>query len=563
MLYSLEQVLANRPPLITVRHDAPMIDAFRLLIERRLGQLPVVDGTGRLVGILSQQALLSIYHMTDGKAPLFDLAVVDGMEPAHTLSSQDDLLAAVDKLRTRGVYAVIVVQEDRPVGILTGKDMSIFFHSLFEGILLVERIERSFRRALAAFFPDEDAYNKALIAAFGADKRDPNKPRRGGRYLSLTDMVYMICDDDIWPLFEPVFGHREHFRVFMERVRFVRNEIAHFAGHTDVLEMDALRRAAVWLENRLTLAATPIPAAEEATEGVQTLAPIVSGRKPLVSTAPDTPLRQALSVMIENRFGQLPMIDAHGCLLGMLSQQAILRTYYHTDGAVALLDLPVQHCAEAAVILRIEDDLFQAANALARPGVYAPVVMAGDKPVSILTGKDMTHFFRSLFEGIILVERIETRLIEQIAQAFPDPAALNEAGRRVFGLGPNNPQYSARHPDRFSFGDRVLLISDDDIWPAFAEALGSREVFMHLMDRTRRVRNALMHFRGNLSISEQDALRKAHLWLSQRSLAEPAPPFSPLEEYTPARTTGNNPYPKVMSRKPRTLPVGDAAQEGE
>ena len=42
-----------------------------------------------------------------------------------------------------------------------------------------------------------------------------------------------------------------------------------------------------------------------------------------------------------------------------------------------------------------------------RPGVYAPVVMAGDKPISILTGKDMTHFFRSLFEGIILVERIE------------------------------------------------------------------------------------------------------------------------------------------------------------
>ena len=343
MLYTLDQVLSNRPPLITIRHDASMLDAMRLLVERRLGQLPVVDEHGQLKGIISQQALLSIYHMTDGKVSLFDLAVVDGMEPAHTLSPQDDLLAAVDKLRTRGVYAVIVVQEERPVGILTGKDMSVFFHSLFEGILLVERIERSFRRALAAFFPDDAAYNKALIAAFGADKRDPNKPRHGGRYLSLTDMVYMICDDDIWPSFEPVFGHREHFRVFMERVRFVRNEIAHFAGHTDVLEMDALRRAAVWLENRLALTATPILTADEKTEGVQTLSDIVSGRKPLVCTAPDAPLRQALSVMIENRFGQLPVIDEHGCLLGMLSQQAILRTYYHTDGAVALLDLPVAH----------------------------------------------------------------------------------------------------------------------------------------------------------------------------------------------------------------------------
>ncbi|QLQ08620.1 MAG: hypothetical protein HZY76_23335 [Anaerolineae bacterium] len=40
MLYTLEQVFTNRPPLLTVRHDAPMLDAFRLIIERRLGQLP-------------------------------------------------------------------------------------------------------------------------------------------------------------------------------------------------------------------------------------------------------------------------------------------------------------------------------------------------------------------------------------------------------------------------------------------------------------------------------------------------------------------------------------------
>lgn len=570
MLYSLEQVLANRPPLITVRHDAPMIDAFRLLIERRLGQLPVVDGTGRLVGILSQQALLSIYHMTDGKVSLFDLAVVDGMEPAHTLSPQDDLLAAVDKLRARGVYAVIVVQEERPVGILTGKDMSVFFHSLFEGILLVERIEKLFKAAIKAVLPDEDAYTKALIAAFGADKTDPERPARGGRGLSLTDMVYLIRDDDNWPLFEPIFGNRDYFRVFMERVRAVRNEIAHFQGHVDTLEMDALRRAAVWLENRLLLA-TAIHGDdkiagddEKGGEDIQTLERFVTGRKPLVSTAPDTPLRQALGVMIENRFGQLPVIDAHGCLLGMLSQQSILRTYYHTDGAVALLDLPVQHCAEAAAILRIEDDLFQAADALARPGVYAPLVMAGDKPVSILTGKDMTHFFRSLFEGIILIERIETRLREYADAAFPDPEVMNEAAKRVFGLGPKNPEYAARNPARFMLADRILFMSDDDVWPAFEPALGSRDLFMILMDRARRVRNALMHFRGNLSYSEQDTLRLAYTWLSQRLLPSAAAlPFSPLEEYTPARTTGNNPYPKVMSRKLRTLPVGDAAQEGE
>jgi CBS domain-containing protein len=556
MLYSLEQVLANRPPLLTVRHDAPLLDAFRLMIERRLGQLPVVDEAGRLVGVISQQTLLGIYHMTDGKVPLFDLTVMDGTEPAHTLTLQDDLLAAVDKLRNRGVYAVVVVQEERPVGILTGKDMSVFFHTLFEGILLVERFERQLAAAIRAVFPTEEAYTQALIAAFGADKDDPARPQRGGQRLSLVDMTFLVRDDDNWPHFEPLFGNRDYFRVLMDQARFVRNEMAHFRGHPDVVEMDTLRRAVTWLQNRLARFAASTATSSEPDAGVQTLASIVGGRKPLVSTTPDAPLRAALRMMIENRFGQLPVLDEHGCLLGMLSQQSILRTYYHTDGVIDLLGLPVQHCVETAAILHMDDDLFKAANLLAQPGVYAPIVVEGDKPVGILTGKDMTHFFRSLFEGVILVERIETRLREQMAAAFPDGAALNEAAKRVFGPGPKNPEYAARNPKYFTFGDQMLFFCDSDIWPAFEPALGSRDLFMQLMDRVRRVRNALMHFRGNLSFSEQDALRKAQLWLSQRPMAEPAPPLPPLAEYIPAHTTGNNPYPKVMGRKPRTLPAG-------
>lgn len=561
MLYSLEQVLSNRPPLITVRHDAPMLDAVRLLIERRLGQLPVVDETGQLRGILSHQILMGIYHMTDGQVPLFDLTVADAMEPAQTLTPQDDLLAAVDLLRNRGNYAVIVVQAGRPVGILTGKDMSVLFQALFEGILLVEQIERLFRRAFAMVFSDEQAMNQALFAAFGVNKRDPSRPPRNGARLSLTDMVFMVRDDDNWPSFEPLFGNREHFRIFSDKVRFVRNEIAHFAGHIDTLEMDVLRRAVTWLENRLALAAAADDPAEDDAENVQSLARVMEGRKPPVCVTPETPLRAALGVMIENRFGQLPVIDAQGCLLGMLAQQGVLRTYYHTDGAVNLLDLPLAHCMDPVSTLRMEDDLFRAANLLARPGVYAPVVVEDGRPVGLLTGKDMTHFFRSLFEGIILVERIETRLAEMIAQAFPSPEALNEAGRQVFGPGPNNPAYSARHPDRFTFSDRMALITDDDTWPAFEPAFGSRDVFMHLMDRTRRVRNALMHFRGNLSFSEQDALRKAHTWLEQRPAVTTAFVLVPKAEYTGAYTTGNNPLPSIMGRKLRTLPAGEAEDE--
>jgi CBS domain-containing protein len=557
MLYSLEQVLVNRRPLITVRHDVSLLDALRLLIERRLGQIPVVDERGRLAGVVSQQAILGIYFLTDGQVSLFDLAAVDAMDPAHTLSLADDLLAAVDRLANRGVYAVVITDDAQPVGILTGKDMSVLFHSLFEGLLLVERIEGRLRSAIAAAFPDDDAYSRALIAAFGADKRDPARPQRSGRNLGLTDMVYFVRDDDNWPMFQPLLGNRDYFRLFTDRVRFVRNEMAHFAGNIDVLKMDTLRRAVTWLEQRLALASSATTNTAEQTAQVQTLARVIGGRKPPVCVEPQAPLRQALRTMIENRFGQLPVVDEHGCLLGMLSQQSILRTYYHTDGALNLLDLPVTHCTETVTTLHMDDDLFTAADILAQPGQYAPVVVEGDRPIGILTGKDMTRFFRSLFEGIILVERIETRLSEYIAQAFPDATALNEAAKRVFGPGPNRPEYSARNPEYFTLADRISFIADDDIWPCYEQALGSREVFMHLADRARRVRNALMHFRGSLSYSEQDALRKAQSWLGQRPMIAAAAALPAWEEYNPARTTGNNPYPQVMARKLRTLPAGE------
>ncbi len=92
MFYTLEQVLANRKPLITIRFDASLLGAFRILVEQWLGQLPVIDETGRFKGIISQQAIRGIYYLADGKVPLFYLAVADCMEPVHTLSLQDDLL---------------------------------------------------------------------------------------------------------------------------------------------------------------------------------------------------------------------------------------------------------------------------------------------------------------------------------------------------------------------------------------------------------------------------------------------------------------------------------------
>ncbi len=42
----------------TIREDAPLEEAIRLMLERVIKRLPVVDGDGRFKGIVSRDSLL-------------------------------------------------------------------------------------------------------------------------------------------------------------------------------------------------------------------------------------------------------------------------------------------------------------------------------------------------------------------------------------------------------------------------------------------------------------------------------------------------------------------------
>jgi acetoin utilization protein AcuB len=52
---------AMTPDPITVRPETPITEALPLFVERRYGAVPVVDGEGRLVGILSAIDLLRAF----------------------------------------------------------------------------------------------------------------------------------------------------------------------------------------------------------------------------------------------------------------------------------------------------------------------------------------------------------------------------------------------------------------------------------------------------------------------------------------------------------------------
>lgn len=517
--YSLANLLAGRRALICAPATATVGEAVALLLTHRVGQLPVVDGDGRLLGLVSQQSILSIYFYANGAVDLLRLPVGHCLDPAVTLDKQEGLLAAVDRLRTRGVAAVVVTDGDKPVGILTGRDMTHFFRSLFEGMLMVEQIETTLRECVAVALPQREALVQAAIHAFGPSKGNPNVPLRSPDGLSFTALIRLISAEANWRVFDPLLGPKQLFDPLMERVRQVRNEIAHFQGRPDSLELDLLRRAVQWLGSRRSVPVTTrkraaLPLLPDVK--LHPLTELLAQRNPPLCIGEDATIGAVLQQMVEYGYAQLPVVNADGQLRGMVYQTAILNLYYFTKGDAPLLTMNVSHVLERAAELAADDTLFRAVEALTSPGIAAAVTVRDGVPVGILTGKDMTHFFRTLFEGIILVERVELTLREHVQRAYPDEDALNAAAIAAFGRDPENPHYAIRNPHKLSFGDRLLMIADDDNWPRFEPVLGPRIVFMHLMEGVRQVRNDLMHFKGQLEVLERDALLRADSWLGQR-----------------------------------------------
>lgn len=122
---------AMRTPVHCVHDDAPLLSAAALLADRSWSGAPVVDGKGKMVGLLSEsdvvQALATAaFHNLPGQRTVADAMTF----PVHTTTPEADLFSLVAEL-THGPHRRVVVCDDdnRPVGMLTRKDLMRALHA--------------------------------------------------------------------------------------------------------------------------------------------------------------------------------------------------------------------------------------------------------------------------------------------------------------------------------------------------------------------------------------------------------------------------------------------------
>ena len=108
------------PPFVTVRTDQQVKDAISRLHEHRVSQLPVVSDADEIVGSVGERGLLK--RAMDNPR-LMASAISEVMEPPFPVVNTGDPVREAVELLSGDRGALTVMQEGRPVGLVTRADL--------------------------------------------------------------------------------------------------------------------------------------------------------------------------------------------------------------------------------------------------------------------------------------------------------------------------------------------------------------------------------------------------------------------------------------------------------
>lgn len=248
MLFPVEQLLKDKDELVKIPRGASVREALQTMFKHDFSQLPVIDGNGKLVGMVTEQTIISTYFHTQGKVSLLDFSIDNCVTQPVTIPKDRDIFEALDRLKTN--YAILITENDRPIGILTAFDTTNFFRDLTEGLIFLEDIEVTLRQYMEEAFQTDHAMDAALVRAFGQNRQNPSRPGKEYDKLDFGDHIRLIVTEGNWEKFAKYFSPQELFWNLMDQARLVRNQLVHFRGRLDPVQRDTLIRARDWLATR-------------------------------------------------------------------------------------------------------------------------------------------------------------------------------------------------------------------------------------------------------------------------------------------------------------------------
>lgn len=218
--------------VFSVASEDTIQSAQTVMIRYDFSQLAVID-EGVLVGAVSwetiAQATLRSSVSTVGEC----------MESPRTISQDADLLASITTIIDSN-YVVVVGPDGKPTGIITTADLAGQFDRLARPFLLVGECELELKRLLDRHFSAEQ-----LLRA----TRYKNAEKSGASAMTIGDIKQFVAKADNWNSIGLRLSH-DVFIDWLEQIRLVRNDIAHFNQDEDLgLILDQIRNLTLFLRS--------------------------------------------------------------------------------------------------------------------------------------------------------------------------------------------------------------------------------------------------------------------------------------------------------------------------
>jgi CBS domain-containing protein len=284
--FTVQDLIAERSAPITIRREASVEDALRLMIDGDYSQLPVVNSEGKTEGMITSDCIvraLSHFDLT-----IKDMRVFHAMTQAIIYRPEDEMLGLLDDLKN--TYAIVAVDNnERVIGIVTSYDTTEYFRRRGEDIMVIEDIETMLKEyILVAFRDSAGTVDKGLLATaideitesksklrapFGqalhhylengnGEPRinqqraneafsmylNPPKEALPFEKLTLNDYIELFLHKSRWERYKIIFDlDSEACRKLLNSVRDIRNELAHFRSEITPHKRELLRFCREWL----------------------------------------------------------------------------------------------------------------------------------------------------------------------------------------------------------------------------------------------------------------------------------------------------------------------------
>lgn len=321
MRFSVQQLLNDRPPPITVSLADTMDTAIDLMREYDYSQLPVVDAQGKPIGLVFSDGIVQTVHHFQVKPQT--LRISDVMQKPIITRDDQELFDLLDTVQAKGSI-LIVNNQGVLTGIVTSYDTTDYFRRQTQDLMYVQDIEFRLRDFILSFLwqanpaleggadtptvviPRGQSQRADFIKAVKALMADSQAPTMSDRrildvfethfeqtsdpqpidQLTLAEIIQLFLSKDYWRYYGHVFSVKpEDIRTIFEIIRKTRNDLAHLREITNY-QRERLRFCKDWLARH-----QPPQLVTSSITAIDDVAPIIAtdAAEPVIIGSPQTP----------------------------------------------------------------------------------------------------------------------------------------------------------------------------------------------------------------------------------------------------------------------------------